>query len=317
MPTSTPSSVPDVASATVAPAGDAPVAVDRPGWAKRRLRRLGHSRVLRRLRRNKVALVAAAFLVFLALVAVFRTQIAPYDPNAVSADILASPSADHLLGTDALGRDTLSRLVFATRITLLASVQAVGLGVLLGVPFGLLAGFRGGAADAVFSRIFDALLSLPPVVFALAIIGILGPGLTNAMIAVGIVIAPRFFRVSRVASEAVRNDGYIEACRAIGVSTSRILWRHVLPNASGPLLVQASFAAGLAISVEASLSFLGLGVQLPTASWGSMFRTAFNTVSRNVFQLVPPGLMITLTVLAMFALGDAVRDALGRNSSGS
>lgn len=261
-------------------------------------------------------MLAAGFLLLLVLVAVFRSVLAPKDPNGIGGETLASPSGDFWLGTDQLGRDTFSRLIFATRVTLLASVQAVGLAVVLGVPLGLLAGYVSGWLDAVLSRLFDTLLSLPPLVFALAIIGILGPGLTNAMIAVGVISAPRFFRVARVATEAVRHDGYIEACRAIGVSTPRILWRHVLPNASGPLLVQASFAAGLAISAEASLSFLGLGVQLPNASWGSMFRVAFTTVSESAFQLLPPGLMITLTVLAMFALGDAVRDALGRSSNG-
>ena len=265
-------------------------------WAQRMMR----SRALRRLTGNAVAVASALFLLLLVVVALVAPLAAPYDPNATGPDLLADPSAVHWLGTDALGRDTLSRLLFSTGVTLLASLEAVGVALLVGVPLGLVAGHLGRATDSVLSRVFDTLLSLPPLIFALAVIGVLGPGLGFAMLAVGLVVAPRFFRIARVAAENLRHETYIEACRAIGMTTGRIMWRHVLPkNTSGPLLVQTSFAAGLAISAEASLSFLGLGAQLPEASWGSMFRNAFNDVYSNTFQLVPPGLMITLTVLAM------------------
>jgi peptide/nickel transport system permease protein len=192
--------------------------------------------------------------------------------------------------------------------------QALGLAVVLGVPPGLLAGFTGRLLDGILSRIADVLLALPPLILALAITGILGPGLTNAMIAVGIVLAPRFFRVARAAAGSQRNETYVEATRAMGCSTTRILFRHVLPNSSGPLLVQVTFALGLVVIAEASLSFLGLGAAPPTASWGSMVRDGFNNVYVSTFQLIAPSVMITLTILAFSTLGDALRDALGRPS---
>lgn len=278
-------------------------------------RRPGRGGLVRGLAGNKAVLAATVFLALLVILAIAAPLLAPYKPDVIGTGPgLGGPSGDHWLGTDALGRDTLSRLLVAVRITLLAAAQGLAVSLVLGVPLGLLAGYIGRIVDTLLSRIFDALLSLPPLIFALGIIGVLGPGLTNAMLAIGIVMAPRFFRVARVAAEGVRHEGYIEACRAVGVSDFRIVWRHILPNSSGPLLVQASFTIGLVISAEASLSFLGLGVQLPQASWGSMFRTAFDSASSDWFQLVPPGVMITLTVLAMFVIGDALRDTLGKNS---
>lgn len=267
--------------------------------------------VLRRALRNRVTFVAACVAAALLVVAALAPWIAPADPNALGIGRpLASPGPSNLLGTDGLGRDTLSRVLFATRLTLAATAQGLAVAVVLGVPAGLVAGYLGGFTDGLLSRVVDALLSLPPLIFALAIIGVLGTGLTNAMVAVGVILAPRFFRVTRVAAEGVRHEGYIEACRAVGVPMSRIVWRHVLPNASGPLFVQVSFTVGLVISAEASLSFLGLGVQLPDASWGSMLRTAFDTVYSDAFQLVVPATMIVLTVLSAFLIGDGLRDAL-------
>ncbi|MFD9664058.1 ABC transporter permease [Rhodococcus sp. NPDC059968] len=273
------------------------------------------SRVLRRLLRNRGAMIALGFIVLLGLVAVFGPLLPLADPNAqVLATKNSGPSAANWLGTDSFGRDILSRLVAATRVTMLASLQGLTVAIVLGVPLGLLAGYLGRITDSVLSRIADGLLSLPPLILALAILGVAGPGLTNAMIAIGIVFAPRFYRVARSAAQTVASETYIEAVRADGCPTSRILGRHVLPNASSPLLVQISFTIGFIITAEASLSFLGLGVQLPTASWGSMLRDAFAHIHESWFPIIPPAVLITVTVFAFSVLGDGLRDAFGRDS---
>ncbi|MGW4337502.1 ABC transporter permease [Rhodococcus koreensis] len=273
------------------------------------------SRVLRRLLRNRGAMVALGFIVLLVLVAAFGVYLPLPDPDTqVLADQHSGPTAAHLLGTDSFGRDILSRLVAATRVTMLASVQGLAVAVVLGVPLGLLAGYVGRVTDSVLSRFADGLLSLPPLIMALAILGVAGPGLTNAMIAIGIVLAPRFYRVARSAAQTVTRETYIEAVRADGCPTGRILGRHILPNASSPLLVQISFTIGFIITAEASLSFLGLGVQLPTASWGSMLRDAFAHIHEAWFPILPPAVMITVTVFAFSVLGDGLRDAFGRDS---
>ncbi|QFG25294.1 ABC transporter permease [Actinomadura sp. WMMB 499] len=285
------------------------------GPPARRPRGRGGGRTARRLLRSPVAVAAAAFIALLALVALLSPFITPHDPARQDLmQLLRPPSAEHWLGTDSLGRDNLSRLIEGTRVTVLAAVQAIALAVVLGFPAGLLAGFVGRRLDTVLNWISDVLLSLPSLILALAIVGILGPGLTNAMIAVGITLAPRFFRVARGAAYSVRNETYVEACVALGFSTPRILFRHVLPNASGPLLVQTTFALGLIVTAEASLSFLGLGARPPTASWGSMLRDAFDNIYHSAFPLFAPSLMIVLTILAFSALGDALRDALGRQN---
>lgn len=268
------------------------------------------SRTLRQVLRHKLIVAALVFLLFLIAVAVASPWLAPKDPDVQQlANRLQSPDGEHLLGTDSFGRDTLSRLLVASRVTLIAAAQGLGLAIVAGIPLGLLAGYVGSWIDAVLSRIADGLLALPPLILALAIIGILGPGLTNAMIAIGLVLSPRFFRVARSAAESVTHEGYIEAARADGCSPWRVLARHVLPNASGPLLVQASFGVGLVITAEAGLSFLGLGVQPPQSSWGSMIREGFDVVYEDTFMLIPPTVMVVVTILAMFLLGDGLRDA--------
>jgi peptide/nickel transport system permease protein len=268
-----------------------------------------------RLLRNRTAVVAIAFILALVLVAVLSPFIMPNDPARQDLmDRIQGPSGDHWLGTDTLGRDNFSRLIEGTRVTLWAALQAIVLGVVLGTPAGLVAGYAGRRVDSILSRIADVLMAVPGLLLAMAIVGILGPGLRNAMIALGVVFAPRFFRVARAAASSVRHEIYIEAVRAMGCSPARILFRHVLPNSSGPLLVQITFAFGLVVTAEASLSFLGLGAEPPTASWGSMVRDAFQNVYDTKFPLIAPSVMITLTILAFSLLGDALRDALGRQS---
>lgn len=279
--------------------------------SKRRFR----SRTLRRMFRSRAAVVAAGFVAVLLVIAILSPWLMPYDPHEQDLlNRLQGPSGDHWLGTDSFGRDNLSRLIEGTRVTLFAIIQAIGLAIVLGIPAGLLAGFVGRKVDTVFTWISDVLLALPPLILALAIVAILGPGLTNAMIAVGIVFSPRFYRVARAAAISVRNETYIEASRALGCSTARILGRHVLPNSSGPMLVQVTFAFGLTVVAEASLHFIGLGARPPTATWGGMLRDAFDNVYDSTFPLYAPSVMIVLTILASAVLGDALRDALGRQS---
>jgi len=243
-----------------------------------------------------MALIALGFLVVLFLVAIFARLLEPFDPDVqdLSAS-LQGPGAAHFLGTDLFGRDMLSRLIAATPITLSAAAQGLGIAVVGGVPLGLAAGFLGRAVDAIASRVNDALLAMPPLILALAIVGVLGRGLSNAMIAIGIVLAPRFYRIARGAAQSISAETYAEAARADGVSSWRLLWRHVLPNASGPLLIQVSFGIGAIITAEAGLSFLGLGVQPPQSSWGSMMRDAFGVVRQDSFPLIAPSVLITTT----------------------
>ncbi|QHE73308.1 ABC transporter permease [Rhodococcus sp. WAY2] len=273
---------------------------------------------MRRFRRNRGAVVALVYILVLIVVAASAGLLPLQDPNIqVLGDRLQGPSAAHWLGTDPVGRDVFARLVFAARVTLLAAFQGLAVATVLGMPLGLLAGYAGGTTDSVLSRIADGLLSLPPLILALAIVGVAGPGLTNAMVAIGIVFAPRFYRVARSAAQTVAHETYIEAVRADGCSTPRILLRHVLPNASGPLLVQTSFTIGYVITAEASLSFIGLGVQIPTSSWGSMLREAFNVIHTAPALIVPTAVLMTVTVFAFSVLGDGLRDALGRDTRGA
>ncbi|WP_433502787.1 ABC transporter permease [Pseudonocardia halophobica] len=269
-------------------------------------------RVLRRLLRQPVATGALVFLLLVVLVAVLAPWIAPYDPD--QQDLigrLAPPSGAHWLGQDDFGRDELSRLMFGARISLLASLQAVGIGVLVGVTGGLLAGFVGGRLDGLLGRLVDILMAVPGLLFAITVVAVLGPGLTTAMLAVGLLLAPPLFRVSRATTRAVREETYIEASRALGYSTRRTVFHHVLPNMVAPVLVQITILLGLAITIEASLSFLGLGVQPPTATWGSMLSDANAYMAQAPHLIYVPGAMIAATVLAFSLLGDGLARALG------
>jgi peptide/nickel transport system permease protein len=263
------------------------------------------------LRRQRTALVAAAFIGVVVMVALAAPLLPLPDPNAqVLSQRLQGLSGKHPLGTDDLGRDVLSRLLVGARVTLLAAVEATLIASLLGSPVGLVAGYLGGWVDLVLSRIADAILSIPGFLLALAIVGILKPGVTNAMIAIGLVYAPRFFRVVRGSTLAVREEAYIDAARALGVSRRRIIAGHVLPNIASPLAVELSLAAGFALLAEAGISFLGLGVQPPQASWGSMLGRSTRFMSEAPLLVVLPGLSIFLLVLAVNVVGNGLRDAL-------
>lgn len=283
-----------------------------PPKQRRRLK----SRVLTRLVRNKTAMASIITIVLLTLIAIFGPLLVPYDPNAVSlANRLMGPSGAHWLGTDELGRDVLSRLIVATRVDLLASAQAVGIALAIGVPLGIIAGYFGGVTDALMSRVIDALMTLPPLILAIVVVAILGPGLQNAMLAIAILIIPSFYRIVRASTESARSELYVESARASGCSNWRILWRHILPAVLPPLLVQASFSASVVIVAEASLSFLGLGAQAPQATWGLMLSEASSSLTTSSYLIYPPTIMVAITILAFSLLGDGLRDALGRQTT--
>jgi peptide/nickel transport system permease protein len=263
------------------------------------------------LRRDLRAAVSLAFLLALGLLALCAPLIAPYPVTAQDVDnTLASPSAAHLLGTDDLGRDVFSRMVHGGAATLYASGLAVGIALLLGLPVGLLAGYTGGWVDDGISRFIDALLSFPSIVLAIAVTGALGIGLTNGMIAVGIVFSPQIARLVRARALVVRQELYVDAARCFGASTGRILWRHVLPNTVQPVIVQVTLLLAAALLAEASLSFLGLGIQPPQPSWGSMLARAYQNMELAPEQMYAPGLAILLTALAFNTLGESLRIAL-------
>ena len=264
-----------------------------------------------RWRLNTGATVSLLFLCLVALLSLAAPLIAPYSPTDQDlANTLAESSSAHWLGTDDLGRDVLSRLIHGAAASLFSSFLAVGVAVLLGVPVGLLAGFLGGWVDEAISRGIDTLLSFPAIVLAIAVTGALGIGLVNGMIAVGIVFAPQLARLVRARTLVVRHELYVDAARCFGASTGRILWRHVLPNTVQPVIVQVTLLLAGALLAEASLSFLGLGIQPPLASWGAMLARAYQNMEFAPSQMYPPGLAILCTALAFNALGESLRVAL-------
>jgi len=263
------------------------------------------------LRRDARATMAIAYLTLLVIVAFAAPWLSPYSPTAQNVnEMLQEPSAAHWMGTDDLGRDILSRLIHGAPATIYASFLAVAIAILLGVPVGLLAGYFGGWIDDVISRTIDTLLSFPAIVLAIAVTGALGIGLTNGMIAVGIVFAPQLARLARARTLVVRHELYVDAARCFGASTPHILWRHVLPNTVQPVIVQVTLLLAAALLAEASLSFLGLGVQPPNPSWGAMLARAYQTMDIAPEQMYPPGLAILFTALAFNALGESLRVAL-------
>ncbi|MDR7555386.1 MAG: ABC transporter permease [Armatimonadota bacterium] len=267
--------------------------------------------LLNRYARNRLALWGLWVVAAVVLAAVFAPALAPADPTRTDfGALLQPPSRAHLLGTDDLGRDILSRVIYGARTSLLAGIIAVGLAVAVGVPLGLLSGYFRGRLDNVLMRITDALLSFPLLVLALAIAAVLGAGLTKAMLAVGIVFTPGFIRLARAQVLSEREKVYVEAARALGASDRRIVWRHILPNSLSPVLVQASLAMAAAITAEATLSFLGLGTQPPTPSWGSMLNIAQAYLTRAPWMALWPGLAIFVTVLALNLVGDGLREVL-------
>jgi peptide/nickel transport system permease protein len=260
------------------------------------------------------ALGVGLFLLIVA-VALFAPTIAPYDPSAVHVrDRLQLPSSGYLLGTDELGRDVLSRIMFGSRISLLVGVIAVGIAATAGILLGLASAFYGGIVDSLVMRALDGVLAFPAIILALAIITALGPSAGNAMIAIGIVSIPTFARITRGNVLSLKEKEFVEAARACGATSPYLMLRVLLPNCLSPLLVQASVAFANAILTEAALSFLGLGVQPPTPSWGSMLDTGRKYLTQTPWYSFSAGAAIFVAVLSLNLLGDGLRDALDPRS---
>jgi peptide/nickel transport system permease protein len=257
------------------------------------------------------AALALVVLLGLVIVAIGAPWIAPYPPTAQDVNnMLAAPGSSHLLGTDDLGRDIFSRLIYGAPATVYASLLAVGVAVAIGLPVGLIAGFFGGWTDDIISRVIDTFLSFPAIVLAIAVTGALGIGLTNGMIAVGIVMFPALARIVRARTLIVRQELYVDASRCFGAPTWHILWKHVLPNALQPVIVQVTLLLAAALLAEASLSFLGLGIQPPNPSWGAMLARAYQYMEIAPEQMYAPGFAILVVSLAFNALGESLRIVL-------
>lgn len=278
---------------------------------KRFIKNINTYRVYQKLVRNKLALFGIIVLLLLILSALFYPLITPYPFD--KTDFMAAyqpPGWAHLLGTDELGRDLLSRILYGSQITIGVGVGAVLIAMVIGVALGLAAGFFRGRVDTVITAVLDAVWAFPTLILALAITAVLGPGLRNVLIAIGIVYTPGFARVVRAMVLSVRESEYIQGARSIGLNNFKIIWRYILPNISSVIIVQASLNAAQAIIAEASLSFLGLGVQAPAASWGSLLKTGYQYIYIAPWLSIFPGVCIMLTVLALNFLGDGLRDAL-------
>lgn len=277
-------------------------------FAPRQVRRFETLRLVMKTRLAGVALVILAAVVVIAILA---PVFAPYDPAQIDVpNAMAGPSADHPMGTDQNGRDILSRVIYGSRVSLQVGVVAVVIALAIGVPLGLLSGYAGGIVDEALMRIMDALIAFPAIILALAIVASLGPGVNNVMMAVGLVFVPTFARLVRAQTLSLRTLDYVTAARTVGASNTRIMARHIWPNATAPIIVQGSLAAGYAIIAEASLSFLGIGVLPPTATWGGMLRDGSTIIYLTPWLAIFPGIAIYVVVLSLNFLGDAVRDAL-------
>ncbi|WP_160008662.1 ABC transporter permease [Rhizobium sp. 18055] len=269
------------------------------------------NRAWKKMKRNRSALAGFIVITFFALIAVLAPVLPILDPIATSwSAIRKAPSAAHWLGTDDIGRDILSRMIWGAQASLMAGVVSVAIAVALGVPFGLISGYFGGWVDQVISRITEAFLAMPFLIMAIALAAFLGPSLTNAMIAIGLSAMPIFVRLTRSQVMAVKTEDYIEGARSIGLGHLDIMLRYILPNIIPPIIVQATLTVATAIIAEASLSFLGLGQQAPAPSWGSMLNVAKNFLTQAPWMAMWPGAAIFLVVIGFNLLGDGLRDAL-------
>jgi ABC-type dipeptide/oligopeptide/nickel transport system permease subunit len=264
-----------------------------------------------RFRKHKPAMLGLFILVAYTLLAIFAPWVTPHDPvRQELIQSLQTPSAEFWLGTDHLGRDVLTRILYGTRISLFIGLAAVAVGMAIGIPLGVVSGYYGRASDMVIQRIADIMFSFPSILLALALVAVLGVGLNNVVIAVGIAIIPIFIRLVRGQVLAVREEAYVDAARAIGASDLRILTRHVLANSWAPIIVQATVSIGITILVAAGLGFLGLGVPSPTPEWGAMLGEGRNYIYSHPHMSTFPGLAIFLAVIAFNLMGDGLRDAL-------
>jgi peptide/nickel transport system permease protein len=272
------------------------------GWWSETWRRLLRHRL------SVVALVIMGILVFSAVLAPLLPLQDRFEMN--TKNLLKGPSIKNLLGTDETGRDLFSRIIWGGRISLMVALVAVAISMIIGTPWGILAAYRGGLVDDILMRIIDGIMAFPSLVFALLIIAALGPDLRNLVLTIGILGAPPFARIARGAVLAEREKDYVLAAQAAGVSSFRIAVRHIVPNTVAPMIVQISLAAASAVLTEAALSFLGMGVQPPEASWATLLKQGYLFLSHNSWYVTFPGIAIFLTVWSLNALGDGLRDAL-------
>ncbi len=269
------------------------------------------SQFLRRFLRNKLALAGTGIILILFAVAVLAPLIAPCNPDLIdTGNILASPTAAHMLGTDELGRDVLSRMIWSSRISLMVGFVAVGIASLIGVIIGAVSGYYGGWVDTVLMRFVDILLCFPTIFLILAVIAVLGPSIWNIMIIIGLTSWMGVSRLVRAEFLTLKERDFVMASRAVGASDLRIIFRHVLPNAMAPVMVSAVLGVGGAILIESSLSFLGLGVQPPTPSWGNMLTSGKDNIEIAWWLSMFPGLAILVTILGYNLLGEGLQDAL-------
>lgn len=267
-------------------------------------------RALRRLMQHKSAAVGFGIIVVLIASALLAPFIAPYDPIGISRNMLQPPSPEHVMGTDNLGRDIFSRVLYGTRVSLQMGFIAIAIAATFGTAMGVMAGAYGGFVDTILMRFVDALMAVPGILLALTVAAVLGTGLHVAMIAVGIAWIPSFARIVRSLVLQVKQMPFIEAARSLGSSDARLIWRHVLPNALTPVFVLSSLGVGSAVLIGAALSFLGVGAQPPTAEWGIMLSEGRQYMRSSWWVMAFPGLAITVTVLAANLVGDGLRDAL-------
>lgn len=269
------------------------------------------NKTLRRFLSNKLAVVGLVIVVLLVIAAVFAPQLAPFDPSVQNLRARrAPPSATHWLGADSLGRDILSRILYGARISLTISILAVSFGMIVGSFLGMVAGFRGGWLDTIIMRVMDMLLAFPYLLLAILIVSVLGPGVPNTILAIGIWTTPAFARVARGSVATMRERDFVQAARSIGARDPRILGRHLLPNTVATLVVYGALQLAYAVLMESALSFLGLGVQPPIPSWGGMIAAGRDFITTAPHIITIPGIFIAVTVLAFNLLGDGLRDAL-------
>ena len=273
--------------------------------------RSSRTRIWRTFVRNRIALLGLALVLAITFVAVAAPILSPHDPVAQAArERLTPPNADHPLGQDDYGRDVLTRIIYGARVSLLVGITSVLLGGALGTVMGIIAGYKGGRIETVIMRVVDTLLAFPDLITGLFVLAVLGSGLDKLIIAIGLVISPRFARLAHAPTLALRERDFVSAAHSIGVGDFRMLFRHVLPNIMGELLVMASLWTASAIRIEANLSFIGLGVAPPTATWGQMIRDGTAHLTTSPWFSIFPGIAILVTVLAFNLLGDGLRDIL-------
>lgn len=276
-----------------------------PSWAPRA------NPLVRSFVQRPPVLIGSIIMILFLLTAAFAPVLAPYDPNAQNlTNVLQPPSAEHWLGTDALGRDTLSRLIYGARVSLLVSVLSVAAGAIVGAILGLVAGYKGGWYSTIIMRFADALAALPPLFFTLVLVATLSPGVRNVMIAVAVALLPGYIRLTAGQTLSLREREFVQAARAIGCSDWYIMIRHILPNCLSSLTVQATLSVGGAMLVEGALSFLSLGITPPTPAWGSMVQEGYRYLTTHPILSMAPGLALMAVVFAVNMVGDGLRDYL-------